>query len=112
MTPPLAEDRLYKKPARPLNPVDRWLASLGPEEDWPSAGPDDDQRYEDGREHEPPPPPDVVLVVMREVGGTVVVGVGVPGREHPSADAATRPATIRTGPRRDRGPPTWALIGR
>ena len=51
------------------------------------------------------------MVVVRDVGGEVV-GVGLPGLEHPSADAATSPATTRTGPRRDLGTRPSALIGR
>jgi hypothetical protein len=74
--------------------------------------PVDDQRYDDGREQEPPPDA-VVVVVTPEVGGGVVVGGGgLPGRVHPSAEAATSAAAIRTGPRRDRGVHPLALIGR
>jgi hypothetical protein len=78
-----------------------------------ASAPVDDQRYDDGSEHEPLPPGEVV-VVMPDVGGAVVVdgGVGVPGREHPNAEAATSPAAIRAGPRRDRVVHPWALIGR
>jgi hypothetical protein len=77
-----------------------------------ASAPDDDQRYEDGSEHEPPPPGEVV-VVRPDVGGRVVdVGVGVPGLEHPSADAATSPATTRTGPFRTMCERPLTLIGR
>jgi hypothetical protein len=61
--------------------------------------PVEDQRYDDGNEQEPPPPT-VVVVVAPDVGGGVV-GVGPPGPVHPSAPAATNPATTRHARRRD-----------
>jgi hypothetical protein len=74
--------------------------------------PVDDQRYVDGREHEPPPPDEVVVVVLLPDVGGRVVGVGVPGVEHPSADTAASPATTRPARRRDLCARLLALIGR